>query len=116
MYGDYQLYYVQCNSGRYAGSAEHLDYGFGIKTGYFRSSLTDRNYYSFYSFTGPFDIYKENSLLVEPTIFFRVGGERVKFRFNIGVICIIKISHPENYIPVSIFNTGIGINLTPITK
>ena len=116
MFGDYQLYFVQYNLGKYATSSEHIDYGFGIKTGYFHSNLTDENYYKFYSYTGPYDIYKENSLLVEPIIFLRLGGERVKFRFNAGVSWIINISNPDNYIPTSIFNMGFGINFTPKTK
>jgi hypothetical protein len=116
MFGDYQLYFGQFNFGRYAAGSEHFDYGFGIKGGYFHSNLTDENYSRFYSETGPYDIYKENSLLIEPTVFFRVGGEKVKFRLSAGVSRIIKISNPENYIPVATFNVGFGINFTPKTK
>ena len=116
MFGAYQLYFVQYNLGRYSTGSEHTEYGFGIKTGYFRSNLTDRNYYSFYSETGPFNKYKESSLLVEPIMFFRFGGEKVKFRINAGVSRVIKISNPHNYIPVAIFNMGFGVNFTPKTK
>jgi hypothetical protein len=45
-----------------------------------------------------------------------LGGEKVKFRFNAGVSWIIKISNPDNYIPIAIFNMGFGINFTPKTK
>jgi len=116
MFGNYQLYFVQYNLGKYATGSQHLDYGFGIKTGYFHSILTDENYYKFYSYTGPYDIYDENSLLIEPVIFCRLGGERVKFRINAGLSWIMKISNPENYIPVAIFNMGFGINFTPKTR
>ena len=79
-------------------------------------NLTDQNYYSFYSENGPFNKYEENSILIEPLAFFRLGGEKVKFSFKARVNWIIKISNPDNYIPTMFLNVGLGINFSPQIK
>ncbi len=116
MYGDYQLYFLQYNIGRYAVRRGEGEFGFGIKTGYFHSNLTDRNYYAFISESGPFIKYKENSFLVEPMVFYRIGGERVKFTLKAGFCKLFKLSNPDNYIPFMNLNLGFGINFSPKMK
>lgn len=110
MYGDYQLYFLQYNLGRYAVKRGDSEFGFGIKTGYFHSNLTDRNYYAFISESGPFIKYKENSFLIEPMFFYRIGGDKVKFTLKAGVSKLFKLSNPDNYIPYMNLNLGFGIN------
>lgn len=68
--GNYQLYFVQLNWGKNTTELRKIDWGLGIKTGFFHSNLTDVNYYSIYSpETGPFTINKDNSILIEPFFF-----------------------------------------------
>ncbi|MCJ7448605.1 MAG: hypothetical protein MUO72_13025 [Bacteroidales bacterium] len=116
LYGNYQVYFLQFNLGKYEQTSKHLDYGFGIKTGYFHSNLTDINYYTYSSENGPFPTYRESSLLIEPILFFRTGGERVKFSFKVGLSRVLTLSNPDNYVPTPIINLGLGINFTPNTK
>ena len=113
--GDYQLYFLQYNFGKYSTKSGHFDFGVGIKTGYFHSDLYEHNYYQnkLGSENDPFINYKENSILVEPLAFFRVGGEIVKFSFKVGGCKIIKLAHPDIYIPAINLNVGIGINFSP---
>jgi hypothetical protein len=113
MYGNYQLYFLQYNFGRYSTKSGHFDFGFGMKTGYFHSNLTDQNYYSRGPENGPLITYKENSILVEPLAILRTGGEKVKFSLKAGGCQIFKLAHPDIYIPSLRFNVGLGINFTP---
>jgi hypothetical protein len=110
LYGDYQLYFVQFNYGKTDCKFAKMDYGFGVKTGYFRSNLTDHNYYHFYSETGPFTTYKDNSLLIEPNVFVRLGGERLKFNVKLGSCWIIKFTHTNKSLPHEFINLGLGLN------
>lgn len=116
LYGNYQLYFLQYNFGHYSNKSGHLEFGFGIKSGYFHSELTDRNYYSWRSETGPYLSYKENGILIEPSAFFRLGGERLKFSFKAGGCRIFKITNPDNYIPTTDINIGLGLNYAPKFK
>jgi hypothetical protein len=116
LYGNYQIYFLQYNLGHYSNKSGHLEFGFGIKSGYFHSNLTDRNYYSRGSETGPYISYKENSILLEPMAFFKVGGERLRFSFKAGGCRIFKITNPNNYIPTADINIGLGLNYTPKFK
>ena len=116
LYGNYQIYFLQYNMGNYSNKSGHLEFGFGIKSGYFHSNLTDRNYYSWGSETGPYISYKENSLLLEPQAFFRIGGERLKFSFKAGGCRIFKLTHPNIFIPTANLNIGLGLNYSPKFK
>lgn len=110
--GNYQVYFVQYNFGKYDCKPAHMDYGFGIKTGYFRSVLTDKNYYDNYSGDGPFETYNEKSILIEPMAVIRLGGEKVKFSLKAGACWILKITNPNRYIPTHTVNIGLGINFS----
>ena len=110
LYGNYQLYFVQFNYGKIDCKFANMDYGFGLKTGYLHSNLTDYNYYQFYSETGPFTTYKDNSLLIEPNVFVRFGGERLKFNIKLGGCWINKFTHTDKGLPYSSINLGLGLN------
>jgi hypothetical protein len=110
LYGNYQLYFVQFNWGKNTNESRKLDWGLGIKTGFFHSTLTDMNYYSIYSETGPFSINKETSILLEPVFCFRIGNEKVKFTYKLALTKILKLNHPDNYIPAPILNMSLGVN------
>jgi hypothetical protein len=110
LYGDYQIYFIQFNFGKIDCKFANMDYGFGLKSGYLHSNLTDYNYYRFYSETGPFTTYKDNSLLIEPTIFVRLGGERLKLNIKVGGSWINKFTHTNKGFPYSFINFGLGLN------
>lgn len=116
LYGNYRLYFLQYNFGTYSDRSGHIDFGFGIKSGYFHSAFTDRNYYAWVNETGPYIKYKEKSILIEPSAFFRVGGEKLKFSFKLGGCRIIKLSNPDIYIPFERLNIGLGLNYSPEFK
>jgi len=112
LYGSYQLYFMQGNVGKYSNKSGHFECGIGIKTGILHTILTDHNYYNSGTETGPFTQSKENSILIEPMAFLRVGGEKVKFSFKIGGCKIFKLTHPDMYIPTSNLNIGLGISFS----
>jgi len=112
LYGNYQLYFLQCNIGKYSIKSSHTDFGFGIKTGLFHSNLIDHNFYHRGTEEGPFINYKENSILIEPLVSLKVGGENLKLSFKFGGCWILKLTHPDIYIPTSKLNFGVGINFS----
>jgi hypothetical protein len=110
LYGPFQLYFSQINIGRVQDKFAHIDYGLGIKAGLFNSYFTDRNYYDFYSEGGPFTTYHDHSFLFEPMLFARLGGERLKLSFKLGLCFINQFSEYEKRLPYSHYNLGIGLN------
>ena len=108
--GDYQLYYGQLNYGKIANGLSHFEIGFGIKTGYLHSNLTDKNYYNWISVTGPYKTYHDESILVEPVGFIRMGGERFKLSVKLGGTMIYKFTNTNKSLPYSNINLGLGIN------
>jgi hypothetical protein len=110
MFGNYQIYLVQYNFGKYDSKFLKMDYGFGLKMGYFHSDLTDQNYYRFYSENGPFASYDEKSFLIEPLAFARFGGEKLKFNIKVGFCKVFKITNTDKYIPTEPLNIGLGLN------
>jgi len=115
LFGKYQVYFVQFNWGEKANQSGGMDWGFGIKTGLFHSNLTDENYYEINSETGPYPFLKENSILLEPMMFFRTGRKNVKFSYKFGLTRVFKLTNQKNYIPAPFINIGFGINFTPKT-
>jgi hypothetical protein len=108
--GNYQVYFLQLNYGKIDCKFANMDYGFGLKTGFLHSDLIDKNYYHFYSETGPFTTYKDNSLLIEPNLFVRLGGERLRFNIKLGGCWINKFTHTSKGFPYSFINLGLGLN------
>jgi hypothetical protein len=116
LYGKYQVYFVQFNWGEKGNQSGGMDWGFGIKTGLFHSNLTDENYYEINSETGPYPFLKENSILLEPVLFFRTGRKNVKFSYKFGLTRVFKLTNHMNYIPAPFINIGFGLNFTPKTS
>jgi hypothetical protein len=108
--GNFQLYFTQFNYGKTDCKFAHLDYGFGVKAGYLNSHLEDRNYYDFYSFDEPFTTYKYNNLFIEPGLFARLGGQKLKINFKLGGCVIYKFVNSEKHLPYGYINFGLGIN------
>ena len=113
LYGKYQVYFVQFNWGEKGNQSGGMDWGFGIKTGLFHSNLTDENYYEINSETRLYPFLKENSILLEPVLFFRTGRKNVKFSYKFGLTRVFKLTNQKNYIPAPFINIGLGLNFTP---
>lgn len=110
LFGDYQLYFGQLNYGKIANELSNFEIGFGIKTGYLHSNLTDKNYYDWISESGPYKTYHDESLLLEPVGFIRVGGQKLKFSVKLGGTMIYKFTNTNRSLPYSSINLGLGIN------
>jgi len=108
--GDYQLYFGQLNYGKIANEFSNFEIGFGIKTGYLHSNLTDKNYYDWISETGPYKTYHDESMLIEPVGFIRIGGQKLKFSVKLGGTMIYKFTNTNRSLPYSYINLGLGIN------
>lgn len=107
--GNYQLYFGQLNYGKIADELSNFEIGFGIKTGYLHSNLTDKNYYSRME-TGLYKTYHDESFLFEPAGFIRVGGQKLKFSVKLGGTIIYKFTNTNQSLPYSYINLGLGIN------
>ena len=108
--GNYQLYFMQFNYGKNDCKFANMDFGFGVKSGLLHSNLTDRNYYERYPAEVPYKTYLDNSFLIEPTVFVRLGGERLKFKFQVGSCWLYKFTNTEENLPYSHLNIGLGLN------
>jgi len=109
-FGNYQLYFGQINYGKIAnGSSAYFEGGFGFKGGYMLSAFTDKYYYDKVLETNVFKTYHDQSLLLEPVGFIRVGGN-LKFSAKIGGTLIYKFTSKDKQLPYSFFNIGLGIN------
>lgn len=108
--GDYQLYFGQFNYGKIASEISNFEIGFGIKTGYLHSNMTDKNYYDWISETGPFVKYHDESILFEPVGFIRLGGKKLKFSVKLGSTLIYKFTNTDKNLPYSYINLGLGLN------
>lgn len=108
--GDYQLYFGQLNYGKIASEISNFEIGFGVKTGYLRSNMTDKNYYDWVSETGPFVKYHDKSILFEPVGFVRLGGKNLKFSVKLGGTLIYKFTNTDKNLPYGYINLGLGLN------
>ena len=108
-HGPYFCGFGQFNYGWHL--SEHSDIGFSMKVGrmfsYFRGSYKEYN-----------DLYGDDpfgprwSTLLEPQVFFRVGGECVKFQTQLGYthMFLWPKANVMRYIPLS-FSVGVNISL-----
>jgi hypothetical protein len=110
LFGNYQLYFAQYNYGIIANEKSNFETGIGIKSGLFHSSLTDKNYYHLYSEPGSFITYQDNSLLLEPAGFIRIGGKKLRLSINLGGAILYKLTNSDKSIPNSYLNLGLGLN------
>ncbi len=110
LFGDYQLYFGQANFGKIASNSSNFEAGFGLKAGYLHSNLTDKNYYTWISETGPFKTYHDESVLFEPVGFIRFGGNKLKINIKLGGALIYKFTNTDRDFPYSYLNLGLGLN------
>jgi len=110
LFGNYQLYFTQFNFGKVDCEFANLDFGFALKAGYLYTILTDKNYYDYYSNEEISNEYNDNNLLLEPTIFGRIGGKKLKFSLKAGSCWIYKFTDRAHHFPYSYINVGLGLN------
>lgn len=112
--GNYQCYFEQFNIGQSNVGLLNIDYGIGLKMGLLHWNLNE-------TYDIPIQIqnpdmtpiptpYSDNGLLVEPTCFFRFGGERLKFNIKLGYCWINKLSYSNKFFPYDNFTIGVGLN------
>ncbi len=110
LYGNYQQYFTQVNFGFAHLSFAHMEVGAGLKSGVLHASLTNRNYYGFYSETGPFYTLSYNNWLLEPDFMIRLGGERLKVSLNAGFCRMNKIPPSARVVPFAPVNIALGLH------
>jgi len=106
--GDYLLYFAQANIGQTNLGSAHIDYGFGLKSGLFDATVAD------YSISDPI-YYTNNSVLIEPQAFIRLGGEKFKIGFQVNGSRIFNLSSKEAamfYYPVN-FSVSMNFRIAP---
>ena len=109
LYGPFQVYFSQFNFGKNNSGFKNTDYGFGIKTGYIHASLTDHNYYD-YSGYAPYRMRKYDGILIEPQLFIRSGGKKLKIQATLGFCSILKFANSDKRQPHFPINLGVGMS------
>jgi len=105
--GDFQSYFSQINIGKVNCAYAHADYGFGLKTGILHSNLLATDYYDI---NQPTSRSINNQLQVEPELFARFGGNRLKFNVKIGGCWFSKFTNTDKFLPYYQWNLGLGLN------
>ena len=107
--GSYQVYFFQSDFGKISEGSSRLEYGVGLKTGLLHSNLLD-NYYFHPLGQGNIGRNIDNSYLLEPGVFFRIGGERLKFNMRVAGCWIYQFTNTNMKIPYNFLNIGVSIN------
>ncbi len=108
LYGAYKIAFTQFNYGKLDCKFANMDYGIGLKTGLLNSNLIDNDYY--YPADGIKSKYIDNSFLIEPNAFLRIGGQKLKFSIKLGGSWMYKFTNKNKSLPYSFINLGLGLN------
>ena len=95
----YQLVFSQFNIGK-ADLPADIDYGLGLKGGYIFSNYEIS--------TESQTIHQKSGWIIEPSVFVRVGGRRVKYCTKVNYLWTKTISN-EYYFPLMV-SMGVNIN------
>ena len=110
--GNYQMYFTQFNYGNIRKRAANLEMGVGVKSGYMHSRVEDDNFFfdREYPRGEPYQVYSLNGVFVEPSLFLRFGGPRLKFNASLGGGLFFQLNNTDKeLIPVHI-STAIGVS------
>ncbi|MES2732084.1 MAG: hypothetical protein V4714_10060 [Bacteroidota bacterium] len=105
--GEYQTYFTQVNYGIINNKRPLREYGFGIKTGLLHSTLTSDGFYADHDSER---IFSDNSFLLEPNLFMKLGGKRVTFNLKLAGCWMYKFTNQTRYLPYSYVNLGLSLN------
>ena len=106
----YGMEFLQLNIGR---NARIVDFGLGLKAGLLSNRTEDSCYYAWgeiYDMNNGTLHFNEHHLLLEPQIFVRVGGEKVKVSLRVGYCWMQDIEPLSRHFPIHRLNAGIGLN------
>jgi hypothetical protein len=110
LYGNHQIYFAQFNFGKIKNKRANMEYGFGLKSGYLRSKMTDADYYDVHPENAPYPVLKMNSIVIEPAFFLRFGGEKLKFQTGLGACWMFQLNHTDKKLPFWPINLGLGVS------
>jgi hypothetical protein len=116
--GNHYLGFTQFNIGEnYKSSSLTCDYGAGIKIGYlFHNGTTYESIMRDIDWIETETPHKMSSIVVEPNLFIRLGGERLKFSIQ-GNLCFLHSLNHRNELLYYPFNLGFGISYRfPVQK
>ena len=105
---DYNLPFLQLNLGVLTGAG--IDLGAGFKCGYILNLSTDDNYYAKRPEGAAKPVYNEQHTLLEPTIFIRFGGDKVKFSIRLGATFLDGEEKSGRHFPYHSYALGAGVN------
>lgn len=103
--GQHNQYFAQVNWGFTNLTKAHIDVGLGFKGGLFQTNL-----HNIWLDDQTINRIHGNYLLIEPVAFIRLGGEKVKFKIQVGYCQLFdtkKMDIPYTYMP---FSVGVGAN------
>ncbi len=100
---DYHLFFTQFNIGKTNQGAAHIDYGLGMKVGYLNANLLDNADLK--------TIHESKGLIMEPCIFFRLGGEKIRFNIKVNYLWTRNniVDEYSTLYPVNV-STGVNFN------
>ena len=98
---DNHLAFIQYNLGKTDQGKAHIDYGLGIKTGYLYSRIIDSDLVT---------TVQDDGLILEPTIFFRIGWEKIKFDIKANYLWTNNKAIDEYSTIYYPFNLSMGVN------
>ena len=96
---NYSLAFSQFNVGKTDVGGANIDYGLGLKGGYLFCNYENSEEYQ--------TIHQKNGCMFEPSLFFRVGGRRVKFCTKVNYLWTKTVSDVYYY-PLSV---SLGVNI-----
>ena len=98
---DNHLAFVQYNLGKTEQGKAHIDYGLGMKAGYLYSRIIDSDLVT---------TIQDDGLILEPTIFFRIGWEKIKFDIKANYLWTNNKAIDEYSTIYYPFNLSMGVN------
>jgi len=106
--GNYSTYFLQFNFGQTSFSSKNIDYGFAIKTGICKASITDKGYYES-NIMDPVT-YHNNYFLLEPAAFLRIGNKKIKAGIQLNGATFINTRSGQKQMPSRPITIGFSIN------
>lgn len=96
----YNLPFAQFNIGKSGMGKSNFDYGLGLKSGYLFCEYNNEKYAT----SG----HNKNAWIIEPSVFFRFGGKKVKYNMMVNYLWT-KAIVDDYYFPISV---SMGVNFT----
>lgn len=105
-YSNYQVYFIQFNRGNITKRTANTEYGFGLRAGLLHAKESAPFGYTDKSDT---DLHL-NDIIIEPVVFLRLGGKKLKFQTELSVCKQFRVNHTDTERDVWPVNFGLGIS------